>query len=512
MTESVRLVRGLRIACAAALSVVLALAVAGPLPARGADPDPFEPPANPFLADSPWPMSHRNSYNQASSPLPGPSGNDTLGVRRVSALPDAITLNYSGVYPDGSRVIWGSTFFSVFKARVTATGEIHKVDEVTELPDLSGGLSNAIASAYTVLDADNTLFAARQRKIAAYADAGNSPTTKIAKVREHAFPASVLGPGDAISAMNITFDGRLVVASKRGAVVAISRDFSEQHVLTLPAPEEVSNSIAVDEDGGIYVVTSDHMYRVQWTGAGLSLDPADGAWTAEYDGGPVVPAPGRLGRGSGTTPTLMGTGADEDKLVVIADGQTLMHIVAFWRDEIPPGWQPIEPGKDIRIAAELPITFGDAAATRSATEQSTTVRGHDSMVVSNTYGWPFDGTIGLGLFAAFFSGVPSIQPHGAELFHWDSVGNAMTSAWSNGISCPNGIPTMSAATGYAYCYGARGGVWTIEAFDWATGAPVFHHPLGTALGVNSFYAATEIGPDSSIVSGTLGGMIRVQPE
>ena len=36
----------------------------------------------------------------------------------------------------------------------------------------------------------------------------------------------------------------------------------------------------------------------------------------------------------GSTPTLMGFGDDEDKLVVITDGAKQMKIVAFWRDEI----------------------------------------------------------------------------------------------------------------------------------------------------------------------------------
>ncbi len=32
-----------------------------------------EPPVNPFVVDSPWPMSHANPYCQASSLYPGPT-------------------------------------------------------------------------------------------------------------------------------------------------------------------------------------------------------------------------------------------------------------------------------------------------------------------------------------------------------------------------------------------------------------------------------------------------------
>ena len=66
-----------------------------------------------------------------------------------------------------------------------------------------------------------------------------------------------------------------------------------------------------------------------------------------------VPSPIRLGPGSGSTPSLMGTKADDDRFVVITDGQALMHLVLFWRDEVPDDWEPIAPGKDPRIACEI---------------------------------------------------------------------------------------------------------------------------------------------------------------
>ena len=44
----------------------------------------------------------------------------------------------------------------------------------------------------------------------------------------------------------------------------------------------------------------------------FSTSPADGAWQAYYDGGPKAPCI-KLGYGTGSTPTLMGFGQDEDK-------------------------------------------------------------------------------------------------------------------------------------------------------------------------------------------------------
>ena len=162
------------------------------------------------------------------------------------------------------------------------------------------------------------------------------------------------------------------------------------------------------------------MVRVAWTGSALSLDEADGAWSAEYETGSEEPVAGRLGPGSGSTPTLMGTG-DQDRFVVITDGQPLMHLVLMWRDEIPEDWEPIAPGKDRRIAAEVPVQFGDQTATTSVSEQSVLVRGYGAMVVNNDYGlevpetWP---TVLDRLFI-LLTGVPGVAPHGVEKFTWD---------------------------------------------------------------------------------------------
>jgi len=313
--------------------------------------------------------------------------------------------------------------------------------------------------------------------------------------------------------MNMTYDGVLVLGSEAGTFMALSRDLELIDTVQLPEERvEISNSVAVDEDGGIYAVASTAMYRVQWTGTELSLDPADGAWRAEYEAGDGS-VPGRLGAGSGTTPTLMGTSEDTDKFVVIADGQELMHVVLFWRDEIPADWEPIAPGKDRRIAAETPITFGDEEATRTATEQSITVRGYDAMVVSNSYGAPFDRPSGISWLAPFFSGLPAIQPHGVEKFSWDPETSTFPSAWANSVlSCPNGIPSMSAASGLAYCWGARGGIWALEGIDWGDGTSVFTRFLTGAVRFNSFYAATEVGPYGTVASGTLSGATQFVPK
>ena len=83
---------------------------------------------------------------------------------------------------------------------------------------------------------------------------------------------------------------------------------------------DVSNSIAVDENNSIYLASDIFMHKLVWNGTNISDAEADGAWAQEYtNSGTELPPIIKIGRGTGSTPTLMGFGDDEDKLVVITD-------------------------------------------------------------------------------------------------------------------------------------------------------------------------------------------------
>lgn len=511
-----------------------------PLPHRGS-PSEEEPPPNPYLADDHWSQSHRNPYCQASSPFPGPT-DASLEYRRQWVLFDTpITLTFSRPYPDGKRVIWGSG--------VGFTGQVFKMDAETfafidqyypQLREGQGLQAASINGAYNILDAEGNFFVPRGAGIDAYCDEmpGRRESRIKLKARFRIPDRKLIRPGEEkVVGMTLTYDGKVAFVTDLATVGVIDRSLDPRTAryinlnvergcgpgTPLEELEHVSNSIAACERGGIYVVTDRRMYRVQWTGKKLTLDPRKGAWSAEYDAGAGQQA-GRLGLGSGTTPTLMGTG-DGDRFVVIADGAKLMKAVLFWRDEIPRDWKPVAEGKDRRIAAEVPITFGDPAAEKSYTDQSPLVRGYEVVFVSNTLGLECLSNLPASLqpFVMLLSNIPGIAPRGMEKFRWDPVKRKLESVWANqDISIPNCIPCMSAATGLIYATGQRNGFWTLEAVDWETGESRFFYPIpitlfGLRFGwdflpfANSFYAATEIGPDSCVYTGTFGGVSRFSP-
>jgi len=302
----------------------------------------------------------------------------------------------------------------------------------------------------------------------------------------------------------------------------------------------ISNNIAVDEDGGIYIVTSREMFRLQWDGRNLSQ-----SWQASYEAGAGSLSALRIGPGSGSTPSLMGTGADEDRFVVFTDGQELMHLVLMWRDEIPSDWEPITPGRDRRIACEFPIRFGDPSQETSLSEQSVLVRGYASILVNNLLQnepplWKkLPPTVG-GLFAVLSGNNLDRAPYGIERVDWDPVTRTCAQVWANPeISVPNGIPTMSEPTGLIYAIGQQEGGWGLAMIDFSTGeleqfvgsrqkecslaafeqinSLPYRAIMMPVLALNpddcenSFFAATEIGPDGTIYTGTLLGVSKFTP-
>jgi hypothetical protein len=460
-------------------------------------------------------MSHRNPYNQASSSYAGPTRTKDAEPEYLPGEPVPITLAVSGPYPDGRRAIWGTTMKDVFK--IDAHGA--RMKYAARFPRLQSK-EDAISGAYSLVDKDGVCFVPRGPCIESFRDAiPGELDSPITKARDFTIPENLgKSTDDSIVGINLTYDGRIIFLTRRGLVGSLSRQLDDFAWLQVGEPqEEVSNSIAVDETGGIFVVTDRSVKRVQW-------DAAEGqrlclSWSVPYRTNGQREN-GRLGTGSGTTPTLMGVG-QQDKFVVIGDGQSLMHMVLLWRNEIPADWAGL-PGRDRRIAAEVPVTFGDPEALRSTTEQSLTVRGYGIVTVSNLYGklGPWMRQMArrrmgndIHNVTIYRSNRPGIAPYGIEKFSWNPATRELESVWANrSLSCPNGIPTMSAATGLFYCIGQRDGAWTLEAVDWDTGQSAFHQTLPPGSKSNSFYAATEIADDGTILTGTYGGVLRFTRE
>ena len=440
-------------------------------------------PRNPFLADSGNAMAHGRCDQQDNTPGPGPEGpTDVLGpgdIQDAPLGPGHFGGVISGRYPDGRRVIWSN-------GRQT----IAKLD-------------------YDTLQVLATL------------PTGTEPITDQAELE--ALEAGLDDLDGYFVGINITFDGRLVMTTDHGWVVCVARDFSDYEAIQLPGADTdaadhcarraaeyghtgygwVRTSTCTGDDGGIYVSSVDTIHKVVWTGERLSLDPADGAWSARYRNGG--------GDGSGTTPSLMGFGPDEDHFVVIGDGDEAVNITLLWRDEIPDDWQQLPDAPSRRIAGIGPAHMGDPNRPEIKTEQSITVSGYGAMTVNNEpaslpAGWPATRA---RLFSFFLGHKPAYTPYGLHKYEWDPVERRLKQAWVNTeVSSPNSVPFVAEASNLVYTCGTRDRKWTIEALDWTTGESRFHYVVGGSR-YNTLGGGVTVDDDGRLLYGTIFGKTRI---
>ena len=274
-------------------------------------------PRNPFFADSPAPIGHIDASQSNASPTAGPrDSTQTLtpaDLQYVHLGPGHAGLAISSKYPDGSRVIWsnGADRISKIDAKTfellaelpRPDKELLSSDEADAniaLMDQQSGSELALTGLgfgakyllgltgiYYALDVDNTLFIGGEDSVLAYQDQTvGDPRSPIVLRDEWKRPAEITG---GFVGVNMTFDGKLVVVTDEGWIVVLDRDFSDYVAIALPGQEAatahnaevvasgvtlasaswVRNSIAVDDQGGIYAVSLNEMHKVVWDGIKL---------------------------------------------------------------------------------------------------------------------------------------------------------------------------------------------------------------------------------------------------
>ena len=530
--------RYVALAAAAAGLALSSASAQAPGPLAGA---PQSAPVNPYLADSAYPIGHHNSAQQDSTLVRGPEGpSRALGpadyqLRFVG--PGHFGALLSAPYPDGRRVLWsnGSDRLVKLDARTfevlavlpkagaprfdqpSADAAFKALNDAPAAQKPGAALRYAattmagLAGVYTLIDRDNRVYVGSRDGVAIYGDAQpGHPESPIKLLGDWHTPHPMSG---AFVGLNITYDGWIILVSEGGAVVALSRDLKRSVTTRLQHSDEaadytrraeaagrvgygwVRNSYAVDRDGGIYIVSAGYLHKVVWTGARLSTDPADGAWVARYRDG--------TGLGSGSTPALMGFGA-EDRLVVITDGDRLMNVTAFWRDAPPAGWKAPPGAADPRVAGYRPADMGDPALTAIQSEQAVVIAGNGALVVNNQpasipAGYPPRAA---SLLVGLLGSDPRFTPHGLQKFMWDGRSRTLTAAWANReVASPNTVPFVSIGSNLAYTIGVRSGRWTLEGLDWTTGASRFHYKLPDE-NFNALFAGLTMDGDGNIIYGS----------
>jgi len=566
MSRQFRTVFALLFGLAAApllIPTVAASAPANPAPTAAGSPtctqsaDPDEPPCNPWLAQSTSSGTHKDGYRQSS--YPGATSRTGKMAAKNLSLQGVVPIWVipSAPYPDGSRVVW---------MNLAGTDRIVKADEKTftiiaQTP--AAMIHEGIGVAYYELNRNNQVIRLNQNMIEAFGDAvPGDPKSKIVKIASYSIPDSVKCRTEGLVGIAHTYDGHIIVGTELGSFVVLPADPTQWNAvgavsgwsmngdrctdssIESEALESMTNNFAADETGGVFPVSSAAQYRLDWDGSSLRK-----TWRSTYELG----TGGVLGNGSGATPTLMGTPGQRDQLVVITDAQPIMHFVAYWRGNVPTDWTPL-PGRDPRVACEIPVNFGDPSRTTTRSDQSVTVAGYSAVVVDNTLRGGLDKVYSAlpasqqPLPIGLAGGDPAQSPHGAARIDWDPATRTCRTVWNNPtVHFPNGIPMVSRGSGLLLgnsidirpsgqvVYGARAlnmsdgsPRWFVAGERQACGttapmqslltpvlAAVGRLPVLAALTnacENALFAGLTMGPNGTLYTGTFQGASRFVPD
>ena len=499
-------------------------------------------PVNPFLSAPTYGITHMDSSQSDTFPYSVPRGTFTVDPRTqprsaggpinimtlASTSPDYMWVSstsgvrYVSVKDGGFRTVAELTAPGVNTVPVSDLDRVlaerfTTLDQVRDAVEKDWKLNARVLGngTYSLVGSDNRLYYSTADSRILVLELVN-PKNPSAGIRiansldfKQFFRPDPVGPiPETTVGLAMTYDGHLVVATTKGVSV-LNRDLGDEpSQVFFAADETVSNSVAVDERGGIYVASDQLMRKLKWTGSKLSDDSADGAWAAPYDTGQQPPSV-KFGGGTGSTPTLMGFGDDADKLVVITDGSDRMKLVAFWRDKIPGDAVPVAGAKSPRIADQIPVTAGlDPLPQFIQSEQSVVVNQYGAFVVNNIRpaGDP-DRLVDV------LAGGPVLDPpHGMQRFEWDPATNKWQSVWTRGdVVATSMVPAASSGSNQVMVNGyAKADGWEVTGLDWDTGATVQRVIFGQDNLGNGAYALIQYAPNGDLLFNGVGGTFRAK--
>jgi hypothetical protein len=289
--------------------------------------------------------------------------------------------------------------------------------------------------------------------------------------------------GDPIVSVLPDWKGRFWFVTRGGRVGTIDRRSGDVRVLKL-AGEGISNSFAVDETGGVFVVSDAALYRFD---AGRRGQPRL-TWRRPYaDSG--VHKPGQSDAGSGTTPTLVGR-----RWVAIADNADPMNIAVYRRKR----------GSDGKLVCRRSVF----AAGASATDQSLIAVGN-SLIAENNYGYTGPASTEMG--ATTEPGLARVDVRRAKR----ARGFRCRSVWTSPERAPSVVPKASLASGLVYTYTKPAGTgtedpWYLTALDFRSGRTVYRRFAGAGFGFNNNFAPVTLAADGTAYVGVLGGLVAFE--
>lgn len=436
-----------------------------------ATPQPVEVPAvpdHPFLSPHGTSSMHNDPYATDTYAGPGPVGRDMEVDTAWFGLRECATLAFDGV----GRIValCGDLRGPSLHVLDPDSLRVHASADLPDRPDSdTPPWKNLCGGAYFYLDQeDRAVVATTDRRILTFTTSDDAGRPTLTQVDETDL-SDVIPDGDCLLALMPDWGGRTWFATTGGRVGYALPTGSR----VVDLGEEIANSFAVDEDGGVYVVSDAALYRLEAGPEGPRL-----AWRTAYDRGSRL-KPGQLSQGSGTTPTLLAGG----RVAITDNAEPRMQVLVLDRATGD-------------VACEVPVL----PSGRSATDNSLVAVG-DWLFVENNHGYAGPWSTMLGRTTS--PGLVRVDADTCEV------------AWTSAEVAPTSVPKASAATGLLYVWATRRSRWGVTAWyltavDLRTGRTTFAQRAGTGPLFNNHYAAVTLGPDGSAYIATLAGLVRLR--
>ena len=448
-------------------------------------PAPEQPIAHPPIPQNPWlspdgtNTMHNDAYASDAYQVSGPLGNGlkvksaSYGVRECATVAfdshGRIVGLCGGLEGFAMMVIDPVTLKPISEMRTSARNLLTSANPFT---DICGGT-------YFFLDGEDVAYPTTAEKTVLKIKV--EPDGDLTQQDEWSLAAHIPAD-DCLIATMPDWDGRIWFFTQQGHVGTLDRESGAVQVMQLPDGEEVTNSVATDETGGMYVVSTHALYRLDATAEGVP----EVTWREVYDRGTRL-KPGNLSQGSGTTPTLLG-----DRWVAIndnADPQT--NVLVYDRRE----------GVADRLHCTQPVLAADAGTT-----DNSLVAAGNSFIIENNYGYGGPLSTILGKTTTPGLSRVMVEDDGCHV------------AWTNDSIAPSSVAKASLGNGLLYAYtkpklpsalSTTLDAWYFTAIDIRTGETAWSRLTGTGIQWNNHYAAIYLGPDGTAYIATLAGLVRI---
>ncbi len=385
-----------------------------------------------------------------------------------------------------------------------------------------------VGTIYSLLTREDTFVGASGRRLFAIAQIDpKNPDSRMQPAKEKLLPVELFDnekakrgtryPADAMFGIGMTYNGYLLVNTVGGKVITLDRNTLDVvDVYAVKGSDELFlNGFATGPEargGAVYVASNTTMYRlVVDTQGKIHDDEKSGAWHEPYERGAKFTSI-KIADGTGSTPTLMGFGPKDDKLVVFTDGANKMRMVAMWRDQIPAGWKQKPGTLSRRIADQREVDLGPEIDTVQS-EQSVAVYGNHAFVINNIPTRQAPQLSNQSYFASMINGATRPSPRGAAMMKWDPVKRAWKTQWTRtDVGSVSIVPMISGGSRMAIIDGYFADRMNDRHYigmDLDTGKTVLKIRTGTDPRFNGMFSAIKCDPDGNIMFGMAFGLVRM---